>query len=613
MLTDLAVRAAKAADKPYTLADSDGLSLYIPPSGAKSWHFRFRWGGSRNRMSLGTYPALSLKDARRLRDDARELLAKGVNPHAERGRQRHSAALIGEHTFMAVHDQWLAHRKLSLETGRQTSLEQMARVFKKDVFPALRHLTIYDVTRPHLLSILAKVEKRGSFSVAEKLRTWFTQLFTYATVVVPNLRENASKDLAVVAAPVPPAQNNPFLRMTALPELLQKLRKHRGRLNTQLAIRLLLLTGVRTGELRFATPDQFDLDKGLWMIPVERLKQRKMLTRSRRKRLADIPPYIVPLPVQAQEVVRHLLDACKPAQVYIVPGDTSLRKAFSENTLNQALKRMGYDGQLTGHGIRATISTALNELGYPKKWVDAQLSHADPDRISAAYNHAEYVEQRRVMMQDWADRLDLFEQNEVDAASVHLTITLQGLPTIGGQPAAVPPDVARNPPTLVVVQSASDAPQPPSSVQRLPAVHLPEYARPQVSEAQREQQHLLQKFEQPQNLTVADYAKLVGQSRRWITYEIQGRKLLSIQLGSRGQRVPDWQLDPIKRRLVQCVLKQLPRSIDTWEIYDALMQAHDEFDGKTAIEALTAQNVHGVARLLTTALRHAASAEPAGV
>jgi len=151
--------------------------------------------------------------------------------------------------------------------------------------------------------------------------------------------------------------------MHELPVMLQTLRKYRGRLNTQLGIRLLMLTGVRTGELRFATPDQFDLDRGLWIIPVARLKQRKLLTRKKRKRLIDIPPYIVPLSVQAQEIVRHLLDNFKPAQVYLIPGDWCLKHPVSENTFNGALKRMGYEDQLTGHGIRATISTALNELG----------------------------------------------------------------------------------------------------------------------------------------------------------------------------------------------------------------------------------------------------------
>src|SRR3546814_9638302 len=229
-----------------------------------------------------------------------------------------------------------------------------------------------------------------------------------------------------------------------------------------------MLTGVRTGELRFATPDQFDLDRGLWIIPVERLKQRKLLTRKKRKRLSDIPPYIVPLSVQAIEIVRHMLAQFKPAQVYLFPGQKCLKRPISENTLNGALKRMGYEDQLTGHGIRATISTALNELGYLKVWVDSQLSHADPNRISATYNHAEYVEQRRLMMQDWADRLDLFEQNHVQTASMHLTITLQGLPTIAGHAATHPPTVNSNAPMLVVLPPRQDLPEVPMSAQRLP-------------------------------------------------------------------------------------------------------------------------------------------------
>ena len=598
MLSDLMVRQAKATGKTYTLADSDGLSLFVSANGTKAWHFRFTWGGKRDRMSFGSYPALSLKEARELRDEARNLLAKGVNPHTERKRKRHAIVLAGEHTFQAVYDQWLAHRKLSLEEGRQTSLEQIARVFKKDVFPVLRHLTIYDITRAHLLDIIGKVEKRGSLSVAEKLRTWFTQLFTYATVAIPNMHDNPSKDLEVVALPLPPVEHNPFLRMPELPIMLQTLRKYRGRLNTQLGIRLLMLTGVRTGELRFATPDQFDLEQGLWIIPVARLKQRALLTKKKRKRLVDIPPYIVPLSVQAQEIVRHLLDQCKPAQVCLIPGDWCLKHPVSENTFNGALKRMGYEDQLTGHGIRATISTALNELGYPKKWVDAQLSHADPDKISATYNHAEYVEQRRVMMQDWADRLDLFEQNQVEVASRHLTITLQGLPTIAGQAAVQPPVVDLTAPQLIVTAPTPDLPAAPASVQRLSAVRMPEYARPRLSEVQRERLQVLETFEAPHNLSVADYAKLAGKSRRWITYEIQAGNLLSIHIGNRGQRVPDWQLDPLKRRLVQSVLKQVPRGLDTWAIYHALLQSYDALGGRAAIEAVNPKNLLLAARLV---------------
>lgn len=592
MLSDLQVRQAKVTGKAYSLVDFDGLYFYISATGFKAWHFRFTWGGKRERMSFGGYPALSLKDARNLRDEARAMLAKGINPHSERKRKRHAIVLAGEHTFQAIYDKWLAHRSLSLENeGRQSTPKQIGRVFAKDVFPVLRHLTIYDVTRAHLLDIIGRVEKRGSLSVAEKLRTWFSQLFTYASVVVPNMGDNPAKDLDVVAMPLPPVENNPFLRMPELPAMLQTLRKYSGRLNTQLGLRLLLLTGVRTGELRYATPDQFDLERGLWIIPVVRLKQRKQLTKKKRQRFADIPPYIVPLSLQAQEVVRHLLGNLKPAQVYLIPGDWCLKNPLSENTLNGALKRMGYEDQLTGHGVRATISTALNELGYPPKWVDAQLSHADPDRISATYNHAEYVEQRRRMMQDWADRLDLFEQNMLEAASMPLTVHLEGVSLAPDADVPNPSSRQVTAPLLVVTKPADTLPLVTAATHRLPAVSLPRSVMDApVSDIQRKRMELVDLFLAPHNLPVAEFAKMAGKSRRWISYEIQAGNLLALNLGNRGQRVPDWHLDPVKHALIQAVLK-LNRGADPWQIYHALVQPRAALRGRSVLDSVSASNL----------------------
>jgi len=276
--------------------------------------------------------------------------------------------------------------------------------------------------------VVGRIEKRGSLLVAEKVRTWFRQLFGYAMVIVPDMGNNPARDLHVVAVTLPPVRHNPFLRMEEMPSFLRALRTYQGSKVTQLAVRLLLLTGVRTGELRLATPDQFDLKRGLWIIPAASLKQRMTLIRKQRKRVGDIPPYIVPLSSQAQEIVNQLLYHFKPAQNYLFPSALRLTARMSENTVNFALKRMGFDGRLTGHGLRATMSTALNEIGYPKAWVDAQLSHADPNRIRATYNHAQYVEQRRVMMQGWANRLDLLALGAVEVASRHLIVHLQGLP-----------------------------------------------------------------------------------------------------------------------------------------------------------------------------------------
>ena len=604
-LSDLVVKQAEPTGKAYTLPDIDGLSLAVTPAGGKSWHFRYYWLGKQKRMSLGNYPEVSLREARTLRDEARTLVAKDINPHRHRKQKRAAAKLGGEHTFDAVYKKWLAHRELSLKKGRQTTLSILPRVFAKDVLPALGKRSIYDIKRPDLLEVIAKIEKRKALSVAEKVRTWFNQLFRYALVIVPDLEQNPASDLDVVALPLPPVNHNPFLRMAELPKLLQRLRKYRGRLQTQLGLRLLLFTGVRTGELRLATPDQFDLDRGLWIIPPEVVKQLQVDMRRKRQLPKDIPPYIVPLSVQAIEIVRHLLEQLKPAQHYLFRHDSELKKRMSENTLNGALKRMGYRDLLTGHGIRGTMSTALNEIGYPKVWVDAQLSHVDPNKVSATYNHAEYVEQRRRMMQDWADRLDLFEQNMVEAASMPLTIHLEGVPVLSDEEAASAPPkpAAASAPLLIVTRPGDAMPLVSAETHRLPAVPLPRSVMEEpLSDIQRQRMELVDVFEAPHNLPVAEYAKMAGKSRRWISYEIKAGNLLALNLGNRGQRVPDWHLDPVKHALIQAVLK-LTRGADPWQIYNALLQPRAKLRGGSALESVSATNLDKIIMAVSTTVK----------
>jgi integrase len=245
---------------------------------------------------------------------------------------------------------------------------------------------------------------------------------------VPGLEYNLAADLNVVAVPQRPTRHHPFLRMDELPGLLRTLRDYSGSRPIQQALRLLLLTGVRTGELRHAKPEQFDLARALWIIPPENVKQLQRKMRQAGEHSQDIPPYLVPLSAQAVAVVRALLDRRRPTQRYLLAHGSDPGKCLGVSTLNGTLRRMGYAAWLTGHGIRGTLSTALNEIGYPKAWVEAQLSHADPDQVRAAYNHAEYVEQRRRMMQDWADRLDWFEQGQIEKASRHLIVHLENAP-----------------------------------------------------------------------------------------------------------------------------------------------------------------------------------------
>lgn len=601
-LTDFAIRGAKPSGKPYDLRDSLGLCLRVSPAGGRSWHFRYYWAGKQNRISFGSYPDVSLQQARAKRDEARSQLAKGINPHVERKLKQRAVRLASDNTFSAVFEQWLAHRSIVLPDGRQSTLSQIRRGFDNDVLPLLRSLSIYDVTRGHLLEVIQRIEGRKSYSVAEKMRTWFAQMFRFALVVIPDLEKNPATDLDVVAVPLPPVEHNPFLRMAQLPAFLQTLRKGPIRQQTTLAIRLLLLTGVRTGELRSATPDQFDLDQGVWNIPPIAVKQLKNKMRKERRRPGDVPAYVVPLSEQAQEIVRFLLARVKTAQRYLFPHASDLKLRMSENTVNMAIKRLGYDTLLTGHGIRGTMSTALHEIGYPKPWIEAQLSHVDPNRVASAYNHAEYVEQRRVMMQDWADRLDLLEQGKLEAACATLTVHLSGVPSMSVEAMAGNYMQARvAPPILLVSKPENDVVDLVDRSQRLSAIDVPQYAQPVPTDQHRERMQLLEKFEAPHNLVVADYAKMAGKSRRWISHEVREGKLLALTMGNKGQRIPVWHLDPVKHKLINMVMRNEPGR-DGWQIYDALLAPQEELKGRSAIDAVSYRNMKTMLHLIRATL-----------
>lgn len=404
-LTDTAVRQAKPRDKDFTLSDLDGLSLFVAANGKKSWHFRFSWHGKQPRISLGTYPEITLREARELRDQARALVAKGIDPRLERKQARHAAGAEVENTFEVVANKWYDFKSPRLVAAVKGGAAQSRRYLDKDLIPMLGKIPVSQIKRADVLAAVHRVEKRGALNVAEKCRTWLNQIFRYA-IAQGLIETNPAADIDIVAAVQPPAKHNPFLKRSELKPFLLDLRNFKGSVFTMHAIRLLLLTGVRTGELRAATPDQFDLDAALWTVPADNVKQ----LRSRVRTEGDvIPPYLVPLSRQAVEVVRALKGMTGEHCRLLLPGRNHPNTPMSENTVNSAIKKMGYEGRLTGHGIRATLSTALNEMGYKEDWIEAQLSHAGDNKVRKTYNHAEYVEQRRVMMQEWADFLDAAE------------------------------------------------------------------------------------------------------------------------------------------------------------------------------------------------------------
>lgn len=404
-LTDTAVRQAKSADKDFTITDGSGLSLFIATNGTKCWHFRFSWHGKQPRMSLGTYPEITLKEARERRDQARALVAKGIDPRLQRREEKRAAASEAVKTFEVVANEWHAFKLPRWVTAHHGAAYQSRFYLDKDLIPALGKIPIAEVKRSDVLAALRRIEKREALNSAKKCRSWLNNIFRFA-IASDYLEMNPAADLDIVAAKEPPVKHNPMLRQRELKAFLHTLKNFDCAGYTKSAIRILLLTGVRTGEMRHATAAQFDLDAALWTIPPEGVKQLRKVIRT--KEGEEVPPYLVPLSRQAVEEVRKVHQLTGRYKL-LIAGRNDPSKPISNNTVNAALKRMGYEGKLTGQGIRATISTALNEMGYNEDWIEAQLSHAGSSKVRKTYNHAEYVEQRRGMMQDWADYLDALE------------------------------------------------------------------------------------------------------------------------------------------------------------------------------------------------------------
>lgn len=418
LLTDLGIRRAKPKQSVYSLKDGRGLLLRVEPNGSKLWHFRFYWQGKQQRISFGSFPDVDLKMARQRREDARTLIASGIDPRSHK-EDDVQADTVNKITFAEFAEYWKTFKlkKLGVDAvkNRQSTRVQIERYLHKDLLPCLGELALEQITQKEILVTLRKIEARGALSIADKCRGWLNEIFRHA-IAEGHVQFNPVADVDIVLLPCKPTKHNPFLTTDELPELLQALNHYQGDRRIMLGVKLLLLTAVRPGELRFSEPEQFDLDAGLWKIPPEHVKQLQKLVRHAPKGM-QIPPFIVPLPTQAIAIIEELLSYRFQKQKYLLPHRTEPSLCISENTLNQCLKRLGFHNRLTTHGIRATISTALNEQGYPKEWIEAQLSHADPNQVRRAYNHAQYIEQRRTMMQEWADSLDKWEETAVTATN----------------------------------------------------------------------------------------------------------------------------------------------------------------------------------------------------
>lgn len=387
-LTDTAIRTAKPTGKVVRMFDSGGLYLELAPNGGKWWRLKFRVAGKEKRMSLGTYPVTSLKDAREKRDDAKRLLASGVDPSAARQAEKAAQKVAALNTLEAVARAWLDHRADAwVESTRAAILASL----ENDVFPKLGARAIAEVQPADIRHLVQAIEARGAGETAGRVFQRLRSVFRYAI----------AHDLIEVdpTYPLKPAEIFKPRKVThraALKEkdvalFLSRLTTYGGDPTTGAALALLMLTAVRPGELRGARWEEFDEKRKLWRIPAVRMKMKA--------------EHVVPLSAQALSVLQGVKPISGSGEL-VFPSPFYPGKALSDGTLNSALARMGFKGIATAHGFRTLFSTAANEAGWNRDHIEKQLAHEDRDDVRSAYNRAQWLDERAKLMQWWADRID---------------------------------------------------------------------------------------------------------------------------------------------------------------------------------------------------------------
>jgi integrase len=390
-LTDTAIRNAKPQTKARKLFDERGLFLLLTPGGGKWWRFKYRFGGKEKLLSLGVYPDVGLKQARERRDEARKLVANGVDPSAER--QAAKVALIAAEqrerdSFEAVAREWF--QKFS-PNWVPAHAETVIHRLEADLFPWIGNRAIAEVTAVDLLEVLRRIEARGAVSTAHRIKQICGQVFRYA-IATGRASRDPSAELRGALAPERERHFGALTKPAGAAALLRAIDGYCGSFVVKCALRFSALTFARPGEIRKAEWSEIDLGEALWRIPAERMKMRR--------------EHLVPLSRQTTEILRelHPLTGCSP---YLFPNGRGINRPMSENAITAALRYMGYErGQMTAHGFRTLASTLLNEQGWPADAIERQLAHAERDEVRGAYNRAEYLDDRRKMVQAWADYLD---------------------------------------------------------------------------------------------------------------------------------------------------------------------------------------------------------------
>ncbi len=397
-LADTTVKNAKPKTKPYKLADGGGMYLLITPKGQKWWRLDYRLNGKRKTLSLGVYPNVKLKKARKRREAARESIDDGLDPSDIRKGEK--AAREGTDTFKAVAEEWFAKWRIG-KAPHYT--EKVQGRLKNDVYPWLGDTVINDIQPKDLLRVLRRVESRGAVESGHRIRQHCSAVFRYA-VASGYADRDPIQDLRGALLPTKPKHYASIIEPKKIGELLRAIDAYEGQLITRCALALTALTFVRPGELRKAEWSEIDFETTQWRIPAEKMKMDR--------------PHIVPLSEQALEILKEIKPLTGSGR-FLFPSIRSLKRPMSENTVTAALRGMGYSGdEMTAHGFRSMASTRLNEMGWNTDAIERQLAHVEGNTVKAAYNYAEHLEERRRMMQAWADYLDGL-RSEAEVVPIH--------------------------------------------------------------------------------------------------------------------------------------------------------------------------------------------------
>ncbi|MEW9570232.1 tyrosine-type recombinase/integrase [Rhodanobacter sp. Si-c] len=389
-LTDTAIRKAAPHQKPYKLSDGGGMYLEVMPTGAKYWRLKYRIAGREKRFALGVYPVVSLASARQGREEARKLLVQGVDPSAARQEAKQARAEViamAADTFEAVGREWMGRQEVAEVTANKTRW-----ILETFLFPEIGSRPISEITPRELLAALRKIEESGKLETAKRAKIKAGQIFRYA-VLEGKVKTDPTTSLRGALKPPKNRHHAAITDPVQVGELLRAIEGFNGQPVTLAALKLAPLVFVRPGELRQAEWAEIDLDGAMWRIPPERMKMNAA--------------HLVPLSKQVLTILRDLHPLTGEGR-YVFPGLRSASRPMSENTVNAALRRLGYSGEeMTGHGFRSIAATRLNEMGWNADAIERQLAHSESNKVREAYTHtAQYLDERKRMMQAWADYLD---------------------------------------------------------------------------------------------------------------------------------------------------------------------------------------------------------------